>query len=157
MKFYCFSYEKCLHHISDEHDIVWFSCRWFWLRDTKPHGDGMSISFLVFYLCWVSYEILLIFQICNLFSYEMCIVELLRDEQHTDSKWFFIWNMWFKIWPCVGTGWVDGGVRRDWGVFPHGWYLWFFIVHVGGWWNWFLGDWGKYYLYHNKLTYINLW
>ncbi len=89
----------------------------------NTHGDGTSISVFAGYLCFVLVFIwnyyIFMFQLC---SYEMCFVGLLMEVQHRQNV-IFIWNMWFKIRPCVWHclhGWGDGKWLR---CSPHGWYL----------------------------------
>ena len=89
----------------------------------STHGDGMSISFFVGYLClcWVTYGITKFS--CFNFFHMKCILLGYLWKCNTDSMWFFIWNMWFKIRPCVWHwlhGWGDGEWLR---CFPHGWFL----------------------------------
>ena len=59
-----------------------FSCR-IWLKDDKPHGDGMFM--LSWHILFVggSYEIMLNWW-DSLFEYEECVCEWLSDEEASE-------------------------------------------------------------------------
>jgi len=148
----CFSSENMCFHIRSS-NLAQCECSRGW-GFHMGENRGLTCSWcntFVMSFIWNIINFWIYFFIWNVF------IELLRDEQHTDSAWFFIWNMWFEIRPCdLARGEWMKGVGRGLRFFPHGWDLWFFphsqgLMKLVSWWL------GKYYLYHNKLTYINLW
>ena len=102
---FCFIWNVFLVVLKDEQDSVFFIWKHVLLYQIKQFGtvrvDGRLAGVEVFtwvrtvvwlvhgviFLRWVSFEKLLNF--LSFFIWNIIVFELLRDEQHSDSAWFF--------------------------------------------------------------------